>query len=64
MRSIDLTSTSDIPPTVSIQVAGQPTYLALDAGAHRLYVESNEARETGIQRSVQRAVAAEAPRLL
>jgi DNA-binding beta-propeller fold protein YncE len=45
VRSIDLTSPSDHPPTVSIQVAGQPSYLALDAGAHRLYVESDDARE-------------------
>ena len=44
VRSIDLTSTSDHPPTVSIQVAGQPGPIAYEFQHDKVYVLSDDAR--------------------
>ena len=44
VRSIDLASTSDFPPTVSIGVWSRPTHIALNAGAKRLFVIGEDPR--------------------
>jgi hypothetical protein len=44
VRAIDLTSTSDHPPNVSIQIAGHPGALAYNSVTNRVYVLSDDAR--------------------
>lgn len=44
VRAIDITSSSDHPPNVSIQIAGHPTALALNASTNRIYVLSDDER--------------------
>ena len=44
VRSIDLTSTSDHPPNVSIQVAGQPGPITYEFQHDKVYVLSDDAR--------------------
>jgi YVTN family beta-propeller protein len=44
VRIVDLTSTSDFPPTVSIGVWSHPTNLALNVNAHRLFVIGEDSR--------------------
>jgi DNA-binding beta-propeller fold protein YncE len=44
VRAIDLTSPSDHPPSVSIQIAGHPGPLAYNSANNRIYVLSDDAR--------------------
>jgi YVTN family beta-propeller protein len=44
VRAIDVTSTSDHPPNVSIQIAGHPTAITMNANTNRVYVLSDDAR--------------------
>jgi DNA-binding beta-propeller fold protein YncE len=44
VRSIDLTSPSDHPPTISVQVAGHPGPIAYNAANNKVYVLSDDAR--------------------
>jgi YVTN family beta-propeller protein len=44
VRVVDLTSTSDFPPTVSIGVWSHPTNIALNVGAKRLFVVTEDSR--------------------
>jgi DNA-binding beta-propeller fold protein YncE len=44
VRAIDLTSTSDHPPNVSIQIAGHPGALAYNSVTNKVYVLSDDAR--------------------
>jgi DNA-binding beta-propeller fold protein YncE len=44
VRAIDMTSTSDHPPTVSIQIAGRPGPIAYNPVTNKAYVLSNDAR--------------------
>jgi hypothetical protein len=44
VRSIDLTSTSDHPPSVSIQIAGQPGPITYEGQRDKVYVLSDDAR--------------------
>jgi DNA-binding beta-propeller fold protein YncE len=44
VRAIDLTSSSDHPPNVSIQIAGHPGALAYNPNTRKVYVLSDDAR--------------------
>ncbi|HUP96734.1 MAG TPA: YncE family protein [Usitatibacter sp.] len=44
VRVVDLTSTSDFPPSVSVKVWNQPTGLALNTNTGRLYVITEETK--------------------
>ncbi len=44
VRAIDLTSTSDHPPNVSIQIAGRPGAIAVNPLTNKVYVLSDDAR--------------------
>lgn len=44
VRIVDLTSTSDFPPTVSINVWSHPTHVALGAGARKAFVITEDSR--------------------
>ena len=44
VRAVDTTSTSDHPPSVSIQIPGKPGPLAINSNSNRIYVSSNDIR--------------------
>jgi len=44
VRAIDMSSTSDHPPTVSVQIAGHPSQVALNRATNKVYVLSEDSR--------------------
>ena len=44
VRAIDTSSTSDHPPSVSVPIAGHPTFLAINEATNKVYVLSDDSR--------------------